>query len=396
VWICPDPNGHLQAVGTDAAGRRQYLYHPRWRERRDQEKFERMLEFAERLPALRRRVARDLGRGDLGRRHVLAAAVRLLDRGCFRIGTEPYAQRNGTFGLATIRRDHVRVRDDVIEFDYDGKGGARVTCEVRDAEAAEVVRRLRRRRGGGEELLAYREGRRWRDVRSEDVNDYIKEHAGDGYTAKDFRTWRATVLAAAGLAARGPVPPSQTGQRRAISSVVRDVAEHLGNTPAVARGSYVDPRIFDRFRSGWTIAPVVREGEVVADGVRADGSARWSTCSRNARPRPWTGRSRRDHRVVPTGSADPFPLVHGPRSGGRLATRPRAVRPRQVARARARSSSTRAWTAAFPASGSAFVRISSDVVSIRIVQRSQYRCIVRIPPPPTATIADPTTIASIA
>lgn len=201
----------------------------------------------------------------MGRERILGAAVRLLDRGAFRIGTEPYAQHNGTFGIATIRRDHVRVRGDAIEFDYGGKGGIRVTSEIVDGPVAEVVRRLKGRRGGGEELFAYKAGARWRDVRSDDINEYVKEHTGGGFTAKDFRTWHATVLAAAGLAATGGAR-GPTAQRRAIAAVVRDVADHLGNTPTVAGNSYIDPRVLDRFRSGWTIAPVLRGIGAMADG----------------------------------------------------------------------------------------------------------------------------------
>jgi DNA topoisomerase IB len=245
--------GHLQAVGIDAAGRRQYLYHPLWRERRNQRKFDHMVEFGRALPTLRRAVARDLQQERLTRQRVLACAVRLLDRGLFRIGTEPYKRSNGTVGLATLHKEHVHVRDGTaLVFDYRAKGGRRRVQRVVDPEAAAVVRRLKRRRGG-QELLAWRDGKRWVDVRSGDVNAYIKEASGGDFSAKDFRTWSATLLAFVCLAETGPPPPSRTGRRRVVSEVVRRVADYLGNTPAVARSAYVDPRILDHYASGETV-----------------------------------------------------------------------------------------------------------------------------------------------
>jgi DNA topoisomerase-1 len=257
VWICSDPMGHLQATGLDAAGRKQYLYHQRWRERRDQEKFDRMLEFARALPRLRRRVAVDLDRTGLDRDRVLAAAVRLLDRGFFRIGGEDYAERNETYGLATMQRRHVRIEGDKIVFDYEAKGGQRRIQSITDPEVLAVIEPLRRRRTG-EDLLAHRNGRRWIDVRSEDINAYVKEAAAGDYSAKDFRTWNATVLAACALAAMGPVPEAKTTRKRRINDAVKGVATFLGNTPAVCRQSYIDPRIFDRYRDGQTIRASAR------------------------------------------------------------------------------------------------------------------------------------------
>lgn len=261
VWICRDPRGHLQAVGTDAAGRRQYLYHEAWRHRRDRAKYRRMEEFAGALPMLRAQVGRDLRRRGLPRERVLATAVRLLDRGPFRIGSEAYAA-NGSYGLATIRKDHVRVGRDGATFDYVGKSGVRHTFQVCDREILPVLRTLRRHDGERDELLAYRDEAGWVDVRAADVNAYIQGAIGDNHTAKDFRTWRATVLAAVLLsAADGPNP------KRSVARVVRDVASHMGNTPAVCRSAYIDPRVLDRFLDeGETVRLVSVDVEAEAFG----------------------------------------------------------------------------------------------------------------------------------
>ena len=253
VWICPIPTGHLQAVGTDAAGRRQYLYHEAWRTRRDQAKFDHMLEFAHALPGLRERAAEHLAADGLDRERVLACATRLLDRGFFRMGTEGYAEQNQTYGLATIQKRHVRLDGDLITFDYVAKSGRRRLQSVLDPSVREVVAQLKRRRGGPD-LLAYKQGRAWVDVRSDDINDYIKEQTGGDFTAKDFRTWSATVLAAVAMASSFPQGRSRTARARAISRAVKEVAHYLGNTPAVCRASYIDPRVFDRYRSGLTVA----------------------------------------------------------------------------------------------------------------------------------------------
>ena len=211
VWICSSPRGHIQATGIDAAGRKQYLYHEGWRRRRDQEKFDEMLDFARALPDLRARIATDMEAGDeLTRERVLGCAVRLLDRGFFRIGTEEYAVSNESFGLATMRKAHVRLEDDdTMVFDYPAKHGKRQVRAVVDPLAMDVVGALKRRRGGGPELLAYKDGRRWQDIRSGDINEYIKEITGADYSAKDFRTWNATVLAAVALAVAGEVVGQQ-------------------------------------------------------------------------------------------------------------------------------------------------------------------------------------------
>jgi DNA topoisomerase IB len=268
VWICLDPLGHLQATGTDAAGRKQYLYHPEWRRRRDAEKFRDMVAFAEDLPVLRERVAQDLeAGGQPTRERVLACAVRLLDRGFFRIGTEEYSVSNESYGLATMHKRHVRLEDgETMVFDFPAKHGKRRVQAVVDPDAAALVARLKRRRGGSPELLAYKEAGRWRDVRSDDVNAYIKEATGGEHSAKDFRTWNATVLAAIGLAVAGEVARTKTGRTRAITRAVKEVAHYLGNTPAVARASYIDPRVFDAYRSGLIIGPALEQAADTAPG----------------------------------------------------------------------------------------------------------------------------------
>jgi DNA topoisomerase I len=255
VWICPHPMGHLQATGVDDRGRKQYLYHPKWRERRDQEKFDEMIAFAGALPGMRRRVARQLARDGMTRDRVLACSVRLLDRGFFRVGGEDYAVENESYGLATMHKKHVKLLDgDVIVFDYPAKSGQRRVQSIVDPAVYEIVDRLKRRRGGGVELLAYRDGGRWRDLKSADINAYVKQVTGGDFSAKDFRTWNATVLAAVALAVSGPAANgSQTARKRAKTRAVKEVARYLGNTPAVCRASYIDPRIFDRFDSGLTI-----------------------------------------------------------------------------------------------------------------------------------------------
>jgi DNA topoisomerase IB len=259
VWICLDPLGHLQATGIDDAGRKQYRYHDQWRARRDREKFGSMVEFGHDLPKLRRRVRRDLRRDALDRARVLACATRLLDLGFFRIGSEDYAVTNESYGLATMLRRHVTVEDDEVVFDYPAKSGQRRIQAITDEDVRKVVAALKRRRGGGPELLAYKDGRRWADMRSDDVNAYVKNATSHDFSAKDFRTWNATVLAAVALAGGDGTPRSKTAYKRATAAAVKTVAAYLGNTPAVARASYVDPRVFDRFRSGWTIAETLRD-----------------------------------------------------------------------------------------------------------------------------------------
>jgi DNA topoisomerase IB len=259
VWVCPYPNGHLQATGSDAAGRKQYRYHDAWRARRDAQKFDDMVLFAKALPRLRRRVDRDIGDcSTLDRGCVLACAVRLLERGFFRIGSEEYAEENESYGLATMRKRHVTIEDGgLMVFDYPAKSGLRRHQGVLDERACTIVGALKRRRGGGDGLLAYQDGRRWRDVRSEEINEYLKEAAGGDHSAKDFRTWNATALAAVALAVSGESARTKAARKRAIRRAVDEVAVYLGNTPAVCRASYIDPRVFDAFDARLTIFPAL-------------------------------------------------------------------------------------------------------------------------------------------
>jgi DNA topoisomerase I len=258
VWICADSLGHIQATGVDARGRKQYRYHDLWRERRDRQKFDAMVDFARSLPQLREQVERDLRKRRISRERVLACAVRLLDRGFFRIGSEDYAEENETYGLATMRKRHVTVNGNTLVFDYEAKGGKRRVQTLADRKVSQLVKGLRERRGGGHELLAYRDGAEWRDIRSTEINDYIKDTIGEDHSAKDFRTWNATVLAAVVLAASARERDMSTkgGRHRAKRDAVNQVSHYLGNTPAICRASYIDPRVFDRFDGGLTVGGV--------------------------------------------------------------------------------------------------------------------------------------------
>jgi DNA topoisomerase IB len=264
VWICGDPYGHIQATGLDEAGRKQYLYHERWHLRAAQRKFESMREFAATLPKLRRAVKKDIAGEGMPRERALACAVRLLDLGLFRIGGEEYAETNESYGVATVLREHVSIEGGEVVFDFPAKSGQRRVQSIRDPEVKVAVEAMRRRRSGPDDLLVFREAGAWRDVRSEEVNDYLQEKAGEEFSAKDFRTWHGTVLAAVELARAG-APSSKAGAERAIRAAIKRVAERLGNTPAVCRSSYIDPRVLDRFREGKTIElpNLVAEDEAV-------------------------------------------------------------------------------------------------------------------------------------
>ncbi len=270
VWICPANNGHIQVLGTDDAGRRQYIYHRKWREQRDKSKHDRVLTVAGRLPKARRKVADDLALTGMPRERALAAAFRLLDLGFFRIGGESYAEENGSYGLATIEKKHVRIENDSVVFDYVAKSGKERLIALADQPVRDAIEVLRSRRGGGRELLAYLDGKRWNDVSSTDINGYVKEVVGDDVSAKDFRTWHGTVLAAVALAAENDKGGSKTARKRAVAGAMREVADYLGNTPTVARGSYVDPRVIDLFEDRITISPTLRV--VRADVSLGDGA----------------------------------------------------------------------------------------------------------------------------
>jgi DNA topoisomerase IB len=267
VWICPIPNGHLQAVGTDDAGRRQYLYHEQWRIKRDKSKHDRVLIVAGRLPHARRTVTRHLKLDGMPYERALGAAFRLLDLGFFRIGGEAYAEANNSYGLATIQKEHVTVSGSEVAFDYVAKSGQEHYVALADDLVRAAVRDLLRRQGGGPELLAYSDGGQWRDVTSADINAYIKEVVGGEVSAKDFRTWHGTVIAAVALARANETARSTTARKRAVSGAMKQVASYLGNTPAVARKSYVDPRLVDLFADGVTISPAL----AATDAELSDG-----------------------------------------------------------------------------------------------------------------------------
>ena len=265
VWICPWPNGHIQAIGTDAAGRRQYRYHDVWRVQRDRDKHDRVLVVAQRLPVARELAAEHLALRGYPRERVLAAAFKLLDLGFLRIGGEEYADENSSYGLATLHREHVTLHRGAIVFDYPAKSGKRQIHQLVDDDLRAVVRGLLRRTDHSPELLAYQERGQWRDVRSDDVNAYLREVFGVDVTAKDFRTWHATVLMAVALAVSRGVANSPSKRKRAVARAYQEVADYLGNTPAVARASYVDPRLIDLYDDGATVLPALERAAVETD-----------------------------------------------------------------------------------------------------------------------------------
>jgi len=252
VWICERPDGHLQASGYDARGRKQYRYHPHWRRVRDENKFGRLIAFGRRLPAIRRRVAADLARAGLPREKVIATLVRLLDTTMMRVGNEEYARANGSYGLTTLRGRHATVRAGGVRFRFRGKSGVMHAVGVADRHVARVVRRCQGL--PGQELFAYvADDGSVRDVGSGDVNEYLRAVAGSEFSAKDFRTWAGTLVAACALAAM-PLPESQRQRRRAVVGAVKQVAAQLGNTVAVCRRSYIHPAVLTAFEEGRTLA----------------------------------------------------------------------------------------------------------------------------------------------
>ena len=260
VWISPHENGHIQAVGVDAAGRRQYLYHEKWQEERAEEKFDRVLEMSKALPDMRRQVIADLRRRGLDRERVLALALQLLDLGYFRAGGEQYAEEHNSYGISTLLCEHVTLQRAAVEFDFPAKSGVRRTLLIEDPEVVRAVRALMRRPDRTERLLVCRNSSDWRDIRAEDLNTRFKELVGAEYTVKDLRTWHGTVLAAAAFVDTDP-PVNKTVTKRVESAVMKEVAEELGNTPAVARSSYVDPRVVEGYEKGMTIAAGLRRAD---------------------------------------------------------------------------------------------------------------------------------------
>ncbi|MEP6843377.1 MAG: DNA topoisomerase IB [Pseudolysinimonas sp.] len=252
VWIAPHPNGHIQATGLDAAGRRQYLYHPHWRLQKDRAKFDRMLALAEALPAARRSVTRDLRGEELTRQRVLAGAFRLLDSGSLRVGSERYANENGSFGLSTLLCAHATVRDgEVVRLRFPAKSGHAWESELRDRDLASLITALKRR-GGRSRLFAWQLDGKWHPVSAAEINEDLRQRTGGEFSAKDFRTLRGTAAAALSLARSGQ-QSAESARRRAVAQAVREAAAVLENTPAIARASYVDPRLLDCYAHGETI-----------------------------------------------------------------------------------------------------------------------------------------------
>lgn len=253
VWISPYPNGHIQAVGTDDAGRRQYIYHTAWREKKDREKFDRALEFGERLPGARRVITQHLRSNGSGKERAFAAALRIVDSGALRIGSAQYAAENGSFGVTTLRVEHVTLSGPVITMRFPGKSGQQWDTTIEDQDLAAALRPMVRRENA-DTMLAYRAAdESWHSIDASQLNEFLRQVTGGGFTAKDFRTWQATVVASMELARMDLKATSRTARQKAVAATMRSVAEHLGNTPAIARSSYVDPRVVDRFMSGEVI-----------------------------------------------------------------------------------------------------------------------------------------------
>jgi DNA topoisomerase-1 len=256
VWICPLDDGHLQATGRDERGRKQHLYHPRWREMRDQTKYDRLMDFAHALPNLRKRLRRDLAREGLCREKVLATVVRLLEVSLIRVGNDEYARDNKSYGLTTMKNRHATVRGAKIKFQFRGKSGKEHVVEVEDRRIARIVRACQDL--PGQELFQYVDaGGQKHDVGSGDVNDYLRELTGRDFTAKDFRTWAGTVSAASELRQLGPFD-SETHARENVVTAIKATAKNLGNTPAVCRKSYIHPTIIEAYLAG-SLIPKLNE-----------------------------------------------------------------------------------------------------------------------------------------
>jgi DNA topoisomerase-1 len=279
VWISPDPLGHIQATGVDGRGRTQYRYHQLWREQRDAQKFAHMLRFARALPALRAATLQDLRRRQLDRDRVAAGAVRLIDLGLFRIGGEKYAELDHHYGATTLEKRHVRVTRGALTFDYIAKEGKHRAVSITDQAILPTVRVLTRSGNGLDALFCWEHGGAWQPLRSHDVSSYIAARAGGHFTAKEFRTWNATVLMALTLANAGPAPAGRT-RSRVIAAGVREVAGWLGDTPSVTRASYIDPRLTRRYESDGrlpavpalpAVLPAAAEAEAAVAALLAEG-----------------------------------------------------------------------------------------------------------------------------
>ena len=251
VWISPRANAKLQATGVDKAGRRQYLYHPEYRAQQEQAKYDKLVRFAERLPTFRRRLTEDLSGEELTPEWTCALAVKLINLGWFRVGGEHYAKQYRTFGITTLSKSHVAVRGSRVAFKYRGKHRVWVRTAVVDADLADAMRTLLSLKGG-RRLFRYQLEDGLCNLNGRKLNEYIQEHMGEEFTAKDFRTWGGTLIAAIALAERG-IPETETVAKRIVAGVMRTVGERLGNTPAVARSSYVSPAVVEQYLDGRTI-----------------------------------------------------------------------------------------------------------------------------------------------
>lgn len=256
VWICPSPNGHIQATGRDARGRKQYRYHPRWREARDETKYEHTVAFGKMLPTIRRRVGRDLALPGLPRDKVLATVVSLLETTLIRVGNEEYARENKSFGLTTMRNRHINIHGSVLRFRFQGKSGKKHTIGIRDRRLASIVKKCQHL--PGQEVFEYVDDQGViRGITSDDVNQYLREITGQFFTAKDFRTWAGTVLVATALKGFEAFD-TQAQARKNIARAIEEVSKRLGNTPAICRKCYVHPAVLDAYLDG-TLPEVLRE-----------------------------------------------------------------------------------------------------------------------------------------
>lgn len=335
VWICPRDDGHIQATGRDARGRKQYRYHADWRIIRDENKYARMIAFGKALPKIRRRVARDIRRKGLGREKVLATMVRLLETTLVRVGNEEYARANGSIGLSTMRDRHVQVQHGRLQFQFKAKSGRRCNIELHDPRVARIVRRVQDL--PGQELFQYidDEGRQQK-ITSEDVNNYLRQIAGEEFSAKDFRTWAGTVLAAIALRQLESFTTKAEAKKNLVAAIER-VAERLGNTPAVCRKCYIHPVVLDSYLDGTTIDVILEQAEdTIAQGLTSLSGAEGAVLAllqaqlRRGRPPPLLTTLRRSvaqaHRRVRPDRGDRARDARGTSGGARAAARSPARR----------------------------------------------------------------------